>query len=40
MKKRLMHSETAYILAMIILSFGTALMERADLGFSMIVAPS
>lgn len=40
MKKRLMHSETAYILAMIILSFGTALMERADLGISMIVAPS
>ena len=40
MKKRLMHSEIAYVLAMIILSFGTALMERADLGISMIVAPS
>ena len=40
MKQRLMHSETAYVLAMIILSFGTALMERADLGISMIVAPS
>ena len=35
-----MYSEAAYVLAMIILSFGTALMERADLGISMIVAPS
>ena len=40
MKKKLLHSETAYVLAMIILSMGTALMERADLGISMIVAPS
>jgi len=40
MKQRLMHRETAYILAMMILSLGTALMERADLGISMIVAPS
>ena len=40
MKKRRMYSETAYILAMIILSLGTALMERADFGISMIVAPS
>ena len=29
MKKRTMHRETAYLLAMIILSLGTALMERA-----------
>lgn len=40
MKRTKMHSETAYVLAMIILSMGTALMERADLGISMIVAPS
>jgi len=40
MKKRTMHRETAYLLAMIILSLGTALMERADFGISMIVAPS
>ena len=40
MKKRLMYRETAYVLAMIILSLGTALMERADFGISMIVAPS
>lgn len=39
MKKR-MYRETAYVLAMIILSLGTALMERADFGISMIVAPS
>ena len=30
MKKRIMHSETAYVLAMAILSIGTALMERAE----------
>ena len=40
MKKRTMHRETAYVLAMIILSLGTALRERADFGISMIVAPS
>ena len=40
MKKRIMHSETAYVLAMAILSIGTALMERADFGISMVVAPS
>jgi len=40
MKKRTMHRETAYLLAMIILSLGTALMERADFGISMVVAPS
>lgn len=39
MKKR-MCRETAYVLAMIILSLGTALMERADFGISMVVAPS
>ena len=40
MEKRKMYSEAAYVLAMIILSLGTALMERADFGISMIVAPS
>ena len=40
MKKRVMHRETAYVLAMMILSLGTALMERANFGISMIVAPS
>lgn len=40
MKKRTMYRETAYVLAMMILSLGTALMERADFGISMIVAPS
>ena len=40
MKKSVMHRETAYVLAMMILSLGTALMERADFGISMVVAPS
>lgn len=40
MKKRVMHRETAYVVAMFILSLGTAFMERADFGISMIVAPS
>lgn len=40
MKKKVMHRETAYVLAMLILSMGTALMERANFGISMIVAPS
>jgi uncharacterized membrane protein YczE len=40
MKKSVMHRETAYVLAMIILSCGTALVERANFGISMVVAPS
>jgi len=40
MKKPVMHRETAYVLAMLILSMGTAMMERANFGISMIVAPS
>ena len=40
MKKRVFYSELAYILGIIILAFGTAFMERADFGVSMIVAPA
>lgn len=40
MKKRIFYSELAYILGLIILAFGTAFMERANFGVSMIVAPA
>ncbi len=35
-----MYSEFAYVLGMLILAFATALMEKADLGMSMVVAPA
>ena len=40
MKKRTFYTELAYILGLIILAIGTALMERADFGVSMVVAPA
>ena len=40
MKKRVFYTELAYVLGIIILAFGTALMERADFGISMVVAPA
>ena len=40
MKKRVFYTELAYILGLIILAIGTALMERADFGVSMVVAPA
>lgn len=40
MKKRTMASEAAYALGMVILALGTALMEKADFGMSMVVAPA
>lgn len=33
-------TEMAYVLGIVILAFGTALMERADFGMSMVVAPA
>lgn len=39
MKKGIFYTEIAYILGLIILAVGTALMERADFGVSMVVAP-
>ena len=39
-KKKIMYSERAYALGMLILAFATALMEKADLGMSMVVAPA
>ena len=40
MKKRLFYTEAAYFLGLLFLAFGTALMERADFGLSMVVAPA
>lgn len=38
--KKVLFSEAAYILGMIVLAFGTALMEQANFGLSMVVAPA
>lgn len=40
MKKRTFYAEAAYVLGIAILAIGTALMERADFGMSMVVAPA
>ncbi len=40
MKKRVLHTETAYVLGMTGLSFSVALMTLADFGVSMVVAPA
>lgn len=40
MKKRVFYTELAYLVGIIVLAFGTALMERADFGVSMVVAPA
>ena len=40
MTKRNFYAETAYLLGVVILAFGTSLMTTADLGLSMIVAPA
>jgi uncharacterized membrane protein YczE len=38
--KKVCYSELAYILGILTLALGTALMERADFGMSMVVAPA
>ncbi len=40
MKKKTFYTETAYFTGLIILAIGTAFMETADLGLSMVVAPA
>jgi len=40
MKKRVFYTEMAYVLGIVILALGTALMEKADFGMSMVVAPA
>ena len=39
-KKRVFYTELAYVLGLLALAVGTALMERADFGVSMVVAPA
>ena len=39
-RKKVFYSEAAYALGILILALGTALMERADFGVSMVVAPA
>jgi len=38
--KKICYTELSYVLGIVILAFGTALMERADFGMSMVVAPA
>ena len=40
MKKKTFYTEVAYVLGIVILALGTALMEKADFGMSMVVAPA
>ena len=40
MKERIFYTELAYILGIALLAVGTAMMERADFGVSMVVAPA
>jgi len=40
MKKKVFYTEMAYMLGIVILALGTALMEKADFGMSMVVAPA
>lgn len=40
MKKRTMYSEAAYLVGLAVLAIATAMMERADFGMSMVVAPA
>jgi len=40
MKKRTFYTEAAYVCGILILALGTAFMERADFGVSMVVAPA
>lgn len=40
MEKKTFYTELAYAAGLVVLAFGTALMERADFGMSMVVAPA
>lgn len=40
MNRKTFYTEWAYVLGIVILAFGTALMERANFGMSMVVAPA
>ena len=38
--KRVLYCELAYVVGIVVLAFGTAFMEKADFGISMVVAPA
>ncbi len=38
--KRVFYCEAAYVVGLVVLAIGTALMEKADFGMSMVVAPA
>lgn len=40
MKKRVFYTEVAYLLGIVFVAWGVALMEKADFGVSMVVAPA
>lgn len=40
MNKKLFYTEMAYAIGLVLLALGTALMEKADFGMSMVVAPA
>ena len=40
MKKRVFYCEAAYFVGLVVLAFGTSLIERASFGMSMVVAPA
>ena len=40
MKKMVFYTEIAYVMGLVFLAIGTALMERAEFGVSMVVAPA
>ena len=40
MKKKTFYTEAAYIIGILLVALGTALVERADFGVSMVVAPA
>lgn len=40
MKKKNFYTEIAYVLGIILVALGTALVERANFGVSMVVAPA
>ena len=39
-RKKIFYAELAYVAGIVLLALGTALMERADFGMSMVVAPA
>ena len=40
MKKRVFYAEISYILGLFLLAVGTAIVERTNLGLSMVIAPA